>query len=134
MQSLIIRDHKTWVRAKHVIDGLEPGKPMELILKPYKKGRSLSQNGLMWKWINKAAEVLGNDLGYDAEDMHEIFKAKFLPASGRKLIEIDGEPYERLSTKRLNTKEMSEYMNAIDRFCASFGCVLPHPEDMQRNH
>jgi len=129
-QEYIIRDPDMQARVCGMIAALDLSMPMVVSVKQHRKKRSLSQNALMWKWINEAADILGSQLGYDQDDMHEIFKKKFLPASGRKLIEIGGEAHERLTTTNLTPQEMSEYMNSIDRFCASFGCLLPHPEDM----
>jgi len=130
---IVKQDEAVRQRAVDHILGLSRDKPWNIEIKKHVKKRSLSQNALMWKWINQAADIIGRHTGYDADDMHEFFKAKFLPAAGRTRIVIDGIPVERFTTTKLNTKEMHDYMGAIDRWAVSYlGLRLPHPEDAQR--
>lgn len=99
----------------------------------YVKRRSPSQNNLMWMWLNKVADITGQHTGYDSDDMHYFFKHKFLPGSGKTIIQIGGETVVRLTTTNLNTIEMHNYMEAIDRWAVEFlKLILPRPEDVQR--
>jgi len=98
-----------------------PDAPLEVVIRPYKKNRSIEQNNTYWDWV----ATIGNDLGYPKDDMHEVLMRKFLKPHS---IEIDGEVIEVFSTKRLNTKEMSAYMEHIMRFAAEMDIPLRDPE------
>jgi hypothetical protein len=108
------------------------GKWMIKIL-PICNKRSLAQNRMYWKWLKLIADHVtyhdpNNNVCSD-DDLHEWFKEKFLET---KIIEIRGEIIKkRKSTTKLNTKEMTEYLEKIDQYCAqSMHLILPHPEDM----
>lgn len=107
------------------------GKEWQVTIERKKKRRTLSQNALMWKWLNEVAQQIQKETGQDADDVHEFFKARFLP---KRIVEI-GDETETLigSTKKLTTAEMSEYMNRIHAWAASeLGIYLPVPEDLGR--
>lgn len=94
-----------------------------------KNNRSLAQNRMYWQWNG----IMGNEIGCTADDWHQEMMRMFLPS---KFYTISGKTEERAkSTKKLTVKEFTEYLEHIDRHCASFhGAVLPHPEDTQRNY
>lgn len=94
-------------------------------IKPYKRNRSKAQNRLMWEWIG----IISNDLGYSKEEMHDVFKVKFLepkiiqdPSTGDTM-KVPG------STKRLNTKEFTEHLEKIEAFAQMMDIRLPKPDD-----
>lgn len=81
-----------------------------------KSKRSIDQNSRYWKFLTD----FGRHLGYEAEELHELCRFKFL----REYVDIGGERLERLkSTTKLTTAEFSEYMDAIDRWAVSLGFV-----------
>lgn len=101
---------------------------MEVIVKPHKSTRSLQQNSLYWKWLDLIRLHIADSTGnfFSAEELAEWFKAKFLPA---RVVDLNGEaiPCRRTTTK-LNTAEMADYLNMIDRYCVeSLGLYLPQP-------
>jgi len=107
---------------------LEGGRKWQVTIEPFKKKRTLSQNALMWKWIGEVANLVHKETGQDADDIHEFFKTKFLPA---RIVEIAGETIERRTTTKLSTQEMSDYMTKIHAFVTSeLGFILPLPEEM----
>jgi hypothetical protein len=88
--------------------------------------RSLSQNALMWVYLNKIALENGDD----AEDLHEFFKVKFLP---KRIIKIKGKTTEHEieslgTTTKLNKAEFSEYMSKIERLT---GILIPTKEEAE---
>ena len=90
----------------------------------HQKRRSLSQNNLYWKWVEIVAEETGND----KEDVHDVFKKKFLTGEVREV--FDGHQVMRRSTADLNKSAMTEYMDRVSAFCATdLGIILPLPED-----
>lgn len=101
-------------------------KPWSIEIKRRTKQRSLNQNSLYHKWVGIFARETGND----HDDMHEFFKDKWCPA---KEIEVAGETRWVKSTKRLNTQEMTEYMEKVYAFIVGeFGILLPIPEEQGR--
>ena len=105
------------------LGNLNPHKDWQVEIKIWTKNRTLPQNALMWKWI----QIIGDDLGYTSEELHEAFKSKFLGIEKRKT--IFGKEYETLnSTTELTTKEFSEYMDKIQAFAMMHDITLPQPD------
>ncbi len=106
-------------------------KPWSVTVEPFKKKRTLSQNGLYWKWLERTVDIVARETGNDKDDLHDIFKEKFLTP---KIVEFDGQVHRKYSTKNLTTAEMSEYMNRIYAFVTSqLGIILPIPEELHRD-
>lgn len=106
---------------------IDQSHPMEISVGPHKKKRSLSQNALMWKWINEVVDIVCSDTGNDADQIHDWFKQKFLSPT---MVELGGEVVEYRTTTNLTTEQMSEYMNRIHAFVTlDLGFVLTLPED-----
>ena len=128
---LTIRDERDRERVLGLIGALNIAKPWTVTVAPYRKARTLSQNALMWKWINEVADHVREHTGMDSDDVHEFFKAKFLPA---RVVELSGEAIEYRTTTKLTTTEMHDYMERIYAFCTSeLGMYLPVPEDLGRD-
>jgi hypothetical protein len=106
------------------IRNLNPNKEWAIDVREKSAKRTLPQNSLYWKWVS----ILGNELGYHKEEMHEVLMAMFL--TPKKIRDLSGNTIEKYSTSKLNTQEMTEYMEALARWAASEGLALPHPEDM----
>src|SRR3990167_5513766 len=97
-------------RLHELLDELKSDKPWSVTVEPYVKRRSLSQNALMWKWINKVADHVQRATGEGSDDVQDFFKRNALKP---KVIEIAGETVEKYSTKNLKVPEMIEYINHI---------------------
>lgn len=124
MNKFTIRGQPQKDYACKFIQALNPDKVFDVEVRPHTKKRTLSQNALMWKWLNEVVAQIADDTGNGADDVHEFFKRKFLTP---KIIEIGGEVSERWSTKDLDTKSMSEYMEKIYAYCTAIGYVLTLP-------
>lgn len=115
-------------RACAVIRSLPRDKRFEVTICEAKSSRSLQQNALYWKWMDAIRLHVADSTGdfYSAEDLHEWFKTKFLPANP---VTIDGEmQLARRTTTSLSVRAMSEYMNLIDRYCVEhLNLYLPQP-------
>lgn len=131
-QQIIIRDQTIRDRTAAMIGALNPQKLWLVTWQPYVKRRSKSQNDLMWSWIHDVVDIVGDHTGHDADDIHTFFKHKFLPASGRKPINMDNEFVERFTTTNLSTSEMCDYMTQIEAWVTSeLGLILPYRSDSQ---
>jgi hypothetical protein len=78
-----------------------------------KSARSLDQNSLYWELVTG----LGNQIGYEKDEMHYLLGFKFLS------YEKNGETFIK-STTKLNTAEFSEYFAKCERFAAECGFIL----------
>ena len=125
---IIIRSHDLKSRAISLVDSLSLDELHEVIIRPYKSKRSLDQNNLYWSWVDKIRIHVADSTGnfFLGDEIHEWLKAKFLPV---RVVEIEGVAVKcAATTTKLNTKEMSEYMEMIERFCGSeMGLFLPLP-------
>tara|TARA_R110002167_G_scaffold214000_2_gene418576 strand:- start:52 stop:426 length:375 start_codon:yes stop_codon:yes gene_type:complete len=96
-----------------------PDKLMELTIKPHKKNRSLEQNALYWKWMM----ICADELGYTKEGMHQTFMRELLAPI---IIDTPSGDVMEYSTRKLNVKEMSSYMEQVSFTAVAYGVKLPH--------
>ncbi len=91
---------------------------------PYKRNRSNRQNKTLWMWYH----VISKHTGITEDDLHEEMKVRVLGVEektyGGKLYHIPK------STTGLTTKEMAEFMLAVQTLAASLNIELPNPDDM----
>lgn len=128
---LVIKDEVMRHRVLDLIARLDLSKPWEVTVNPHRKKRTLAQNALMWSWVNEVADHVRDYTGMDSDEIHEFFKAKFLPA---RLIEVNGDSVEYRTTTKLTRQEMSEYMDRIYHWATSeLGLLLPSPADLGRD-
>lgn len=123
------------------IGALSRDKQWEVVIRPYRRDRSKAQNRIMWKWLT----IIGNDLGYGKEEMHEDFKRRFLvpimirddeqfAAMWTAVSDADNEELYQgvvklLSTTVLNTAQFAEYLTDIERAAYELGIALPTGDD-----
>lgn len=100
-------------RAAQVVSGLNPDKRWVVRINAWRAKRSPEQNNLLWAIYNEIAKETGNDPAM----IHEAMKAKFLPPHmvplGDSEVPING------SSAKLDTKEFSEFVTAVQAFAAS---------------
>jgi len=96
------------------------GMDIVFTLKENKDYRTNSQNKLWWKYMH----IMGADLGYSKDEMHDICKLKFLK---RERIE-DGIKVEYLkSTAQLTKKEFTKLVDDVIIWAAqTFSINLPN--------
>ena len=96
------------------------GKDIVFTLSENKDYRTNSQNKLWWKYM----DILGMELGYTKNEMHDICKLKFLK---RERVE-DGIKVEYLkSTAQLTKKEFRELIDLVIIWAAqTFSVNLPN--------
>lgn len=95
----------------------------EVVIRKADKKRTNQQNRLMWgPWF----ETLAAFTGSTKEELHDIFKVRFL---GVKKRVVDGvELIEPKSTTELSKEEFSDYMAKIEATALVMGCTLPAPD------
>ena len=99
-------------------------KPIQIIVVRKKKQRSLNQNAYYWLTM----KLIGEDLGYFAEEMHTVFAIMFL----KKIINLGTHSIESYrSTTKLTTVEFEEYLQNIRIFASSeLGIFVPLPNEV----
>jgi hypothetical protein len=103
--------------ARQVLGEIDLSKAWEVEVKPFAFNRSTQQNKRYWALIKE----LGDFLGYDEGEMHELLKYKFLSYK----TEMLGEEIPVIpSTSKLTIKEFVEYLSKVERFAVSLGFQL----------
>lgn len=130
-ETVVIRNESLRKMVLLTIGALDLAKPWKVTIERETNRRTLSQNALMWAWIDDVVEHVIEHTGHDKDEIHDFFKAKFLPT---RLIRIENEIQRATgSTKSLTTKEMTDYMNKIYAWATTeLGLFLPVPEDLGR--
>ena len=117
MTRLKITSEETLEHARRQIGELDLTKAWEVEIKPFAFNRSTEQNKRYWALIKE----LGDFLGYDEGEMHELMKYKFLSYKqemlGDEMVVIP-------STSKLTIKEFVSYLSQVERFAVSLGFKL----------
>ena len=100
----IIKGKIVWDNKTTLVDyirGIEDGTKVEVEITETPDVRTNKQNKLWWAWM----KIIGNELGYSKNEVHDILKYKFLLRE-----EInDGETTQHLkSTSTLTKKELNK--------------------------
>ncbi|MBE3122229.1 MAG: hypothetical protein IMZ58_08505 [Thermoplasmata archaeon] len=91
--------------------------------KVYRKVRSLKANKLYWLWLRCIKDETGND----EETLHTYFKNNHLSWSLKTV--FDKEVTMTPSTKNLDSKQFSEYLEKVKIEMLEQGIFLPNPDD-----
>jgi len=109
-------------RLNAMLSAWDGQKPMQITVNEVREKRTLDQNALYWMWM----DIIANHIGDSKEAVHQDMGYHFLP---RIVSRQTGNSYP-ISTTKLNTKEMSEYMEKVRALSAGMGMILPSPEDL----
>jgi len=101
------------------------GKKIKIEIKENKPTRSTKQNNYYWGVVLKYAS---DEIGHTDDELHEIFKNKFLEPIIKK---VKDEYYAiKLSSSILDTSVFSKYVEDIRNFMsAEFNCYIPEPNE-----
>ena len=102
---------------------LDYSKMWKIEIKEGKHNRSVDQNKYLWHIYR----ILGDHLGYDPEELHELLTYRYLREE-KKIAEETIIVIARTST--LNTKEFNEYIEQVKFFAYEYGCKLPDIKDV----
>ena len=100
----------------------------QIEIKPYKKGRSSQSNKYYWGVVLK---VFGDFMGEEPEDLHELFKLRFLGTVERNVMGSTLQVAK--STTSLTTKEFNDYIDKIRATAIEMGCHIPDPSEFGLN-
>ena len=83
---------------------------VEMLLYAWKAKRTDKQNRYYWAFLR----MIGEETGYTEDELHELFKQKFLD---KRKIQVLGQEIEMYpSTTKLSRKEMADYITQIEIF------------------
>lgn len=122
-QFFILIDEQRRQNAVNFLQRLSLKRTYSVEIKEYRKNRSNSQNRLYWSWL----KIIADMYGYEDDELHETFKAKFLGTEERLVFG------ERVmvpkSTAKLTTQEFTLYLDKIEMLARELDISLPHPDD-----
>jgi len=93
-------------------------------IKPYRSTRSLEQNRLYWMWLSCIQE----ETGQIRDDIHVYLKQEFISFEYKPIFGKQVSVYK--STKELNTKEFTVYLDTVKKWAYDFHDIdLPEPHE-----
>lgn len=123
MTDYVITDQSGQANVLAAIRDLDMSKSWRVEIRRGADKRTLSQNALYWRWC----EILSQYLGYEKEEIHDMWKQRFLP---EKELTFGAYRQGTRTTTRLTTAEMAEYMDKCYRMAAQeIEFALPLPDD-----
>ena len=115
------RNTKKWSNLQQLKDYMSKLQAGKYIIKisEFKPERTIHQNKFYWKLI----EIIAREIGYETEEMHELYKYKYL----KKTVEDkNGNLVKGVgSTAVLNVQEFTEYIEKIKRHATELKITLP---------
>ena len=103
------------------VRGLLRGQPVQVLIEPKRKPRSLAENGYYWGVV---IPLLCEWTGYTSDEMHDALKEKFLGCYDEK-----NGLTRMTSTSSLSTVEFEKYMSDIRQWASEQGVFMPLPNE-----
>lgn len=106
------------------------GRDVLITVRRARAARSTKQNAYLWSTVYS---YVSEHTGYTVEEVHEWAKCRFLPKS-LAFADGNGVVVEELvvggSTTRLNTAEMTDYIEAVRTFAReNLNVIIPDPSE-----
>lgn len=93
-------------------------------IKEFKHDRTLRQNAYYWKIL----EIIGEELGYYKNELHEVFLDQFAPV--QTLRNLEGKPVQKpVRTSQMDVGQMKQYIDQIIHFAAQNSIVIPDSDN-----
>lgn len=115
---------------------LDGSKPWELLVRPWKKERTLRQNNAMF---GVAYKTLSDFTGHTEPELHEVMCKLYFGEVEHEVLGVKEMKPRRTTTKNeagerdvLNREEMSKFYNFIVQTAAEAGCYIEDPNPMLR--
>ena len=109
-------------RLKKILQQLSSGEWM-IKIEEYKNDRTLRQNSYYWKVLS----IIGEELGYYKNELHEVFLDQFAPI--QTIRNLEGKPIQKpVRTSQMTVEQMTAYIEQIIQFAAENNIVIPNPE------
>ena len=125
-------------QVKHLIQRIKDwdySKPLCVKLEPYKNIRSLSQNALAQMWyreIAKAIKKKGHNINHQKpEEVWKLWLKKRFLGVEEYLIGKETISGQIKRTSKLNSGEMSHYLDQVYHWATDLGVLLPIPKESE---
>lgn len=103
----------------------EENTPLDITVSRHRKDRSGKQNRYYWGVV---LELISEHTGHTPEELHEIFKRKFLPP---KIIKYrDAEIRIPASTTEADTLAFTDYVERVRAEAGTMGIDIPNPDQV----
>lgn len=118
----------------------------EITVQNFENSRSVQQNRLSFLWYKYISIELsdgtpaekrafcklhvGVPIRREKESFREVYDRVIRPLTYEQKIELMGEPIDFPITRDMGVKEMTTYLEGVDRLFAEQGVILPKPEDI----
>lgn len=115
---------------------LELDKPKLITIENKVNTRSKAQNSLLWLWNSAIQEFMFEHTGTVASalEWHDFLVERICPVTIVSIKLPNGETTylsKRTQTSKFNIKQMTDYLEKLDAYCANnLGLLLPHPSDL----
>jgi hypothetical protein len=110
-----------------------PGKRVRVTASKYVRRRTLEQNSYLWGVVYPTMLREGGEQlrGWTAEDLHRLMLMKHF---GSELLTLSDARMARpvRTSSKLSTAEFSDFVGAIQQFCAELGIYIPDPNEPDR--
>jgi len=123
-----VNDGELTIYAKNTYDNyLErlDNKEIVFTIAEYREKRTPAQNDYYW-WI---LQYIEEETGNDKNNLHQLFKDMFL---AEEVIVLDHESKSYVSTTKLNTKEMTDYIEKIRQHMNDWGLYIPEANEAKQ--
>ena len=105
--------------------GIQNGRPFEILVKPFKRRRTLDQNAKMHAMIREVAQ----HVGYSDGELKDYIKSEYGPK--RKVRIGKREVVIPKSTRDYNVMECADIIEVLYMLGAECGCVFQDPENAE---
>lgn len=103
------------------LNSFKENEKVVLSIQRIKGFRTLSQNAFYWMYLT----IIAQEFGDNENDLHEVFKRKFLPPRFVRLTSTGDEVKLPATTTTLSKNDFSEY---LDKICGITGVPIPDPK------
>lgn len=94
----------------------------QMVVRVGRETRSARQNRYYW---GQVLRTIADETGHSIDYLHELFKQEFLGQECEKTL---GRPvWKTKSSKSLDTKEFTQYIEQIAAFVGDYGISIPQP-------
>ena len=120
MKRFLLKDESDRKRMQEFITDLPMSPCLEVIIRAFKKRRTLPQNALYREWVS----IIASHTGHSHKEIHEYLLLEGAP------MKIVRDKEVHIRTSDMSTKQMNDYMALVSSWASTeLGLTLPSPID-----
>ena len=126
----IIRDEIIRARAADDVRHIKAEPLQEVIIRDYRKDKSHEQLGYLFGVVLKHLSEFIEDSGGEHYTTDELYGWMIDEYGEDKVVTLDGKPKViKLTASKMNTQQMSDFIDRVIIHAAEMGCAVPPPEE-----